>query len=562
MSKEGDPGVPKKGVFELDKDERWQARLDEARARREVALREKAAGIARKPRPKPWEIEGSDVEEPKKIDPIIQERGDDKFDFADRLESIRENQTDEPDDLPGHAAQVLPDDPPADPPEAVRPVEAPSEPAYAPAPERRARPQPSLILPGAPDVADIAARYAETLDAKDGYARAPDFQLDDPVAPRPEAESAQLIPLPAGRRRAAPDKPLSRAERRRGVRPMGMAYAVLLLAAFPFTTKAPPLEQGPEMPIVQRFGSEPALGVTWSLSGRPAETAASAWRPVTRAPELAPLSFEPSPVRAASADLPALDVPPAPSAPGVDWQDLSGLDRTAEGDALFVPDGQQSPVVGFVGPNDLPAPKETLGAETAPVTIEDTPVVGVPSVIVPVQPDRRPTPVERPALAPPANPLRVTVLYPVTAGDALAGDIGARIEDDGHELVNLTPSVYSVSTRNLRFFHEEDRAEAERLATRYDAELRDFTFFQPKPLPGTAELWLSGRPSVRPAATPVEAPAANPSVVPLPEVEIAPQAAPETVVPPTAIQNPFLERLFDRLGLSTELPRDLENGSN
>jgi|GEM_PF-6686508 len=62
MSKEGDPGVPKKGVFELDKDERWQARLDEARARREVALREKAAGIARKPRPKPWEIEGSDVE--------------------------------------------------------------------------------------------------------------------------------------------------------------------------------------------------------------------------------------------------------------------------------------------------------------------------------------------------------------------------------------------------------------------------------------------------------------------------------------------------------------------
>ena len=37
-----------KEVVELDKDERWQARLEEARARREIALREKAANPQKK----------------------------------------------------------------------------------------------------------------------------------------------------------------------------------------------------------------------------------------------------------------------------------------------------------------------------------------------------------------------------------------------------------------------------------------------------------------------------------------------------------------------------------
>ena len=160
---EGDPGVPKE-VFELDKDERWQARLEEARARREIALREKAAGKPSKPRPKPWEIEGSEVEEPPAIEPIVQERGDDKFDFADRLESIRDGKN--------GAAE------PAPVPEQPEKTTAPREramPEFRPAPrppvpaarksglEPRARPQPSLILPGAPDVAELAERYAATL---------------------------------------------------------------------------------------------------------------------------------------------------------------------------------------------------------------------------------------------------------------------------------------------------------------------------------------------------------------------------------------------------------------
>ena len=38
----GDPGESR-SLVELDKDDRWQARLEEARARREVALRQNRA---------------------------------------------------------------------------------------------------------------------------------------------------------------------------------------------------------------------------------------------------------------------------------------------------------------------------------------------------------------------------------------------------------------------------------------------------------------------------------------------------------------------------------------
>ena len=48
-TKTGVPEDPRE-IVELDKDERWQARLEEARARREIALREKAANPKKKQR--------------------------------------------------------------------------------------------------------------------------------------------------------------------------------------------------------------------------------------------------------------------------------------------------------------------------------------------------------------------------------------------------------------------------------------------------------------------------------------------------------------------------------
>ncbi|MEL6889876.1 MAG: hypothetical protein AAFO86_14360, partial [Pseudomonadota bacterium] len=64
-----------------------------------------------------------------------------------------------------------------------------------------------------------------------------------------------------------------------------------------------------------------------------------------------------------------------------------------------------------------------------------------------------------------------------------------------------------------------------------DAELRDFTWFRPRPVEGTAELWLAGRSG---AGT------GNTSGRPQPSG--------------AADRSDLLDRMLNRLGLSTELP--------
>lgn len=536
---EGKPAVPKE-VFELDKDERWQARLDEARARREVALREKAAGKSQKPRPKPWEIEGSGVEEPPVIDPVVQERGDDKFDFADRLETIRE----------AKAERAAPPKPTAPPIARVREPEPPVEPvapvAKKPAaPEPRARPQPSLVLPGAPDVADLAARYAETLDRPEPFTtREPTRPLEEP-APQPTAELVSLPTAADPVDAATAPAPLTRAERRRGIRPLGMAIALLGLAAMPLTTEAPELETGPAMPLVSTFRIQPALGVTWALAEPPVLTRSSAWQPRPGPGGLSGVPFEP-PASVLS------QIAPLPLAgPGLSgaliWSDVATVPRQTPpavdlpvmglGPAPAITEAPAPPVLpvdsvsedGAVTPVETRAPARAEGAPALPVEVVPAPPRPAPvdgNATLPAPP---PPPAARPLPSDTvveADPLRVTILAPSRVDRALTDDIATSIQNDGHELVRVKDVTFNISNRNLRFFHEEDRAAAARMAERYDAELRDFTWFRPQPLEGTAELWLAGR-----------TPSGNTSGRTQPSA-----------------RSDLLERALERLGLGTELP--------
>ncbi|MDJ0638171.1 MAG: hypothetical protein QNJ20_05000 [Paracoccaceae bacterium] len=553
VSGEGDPDVPKE-VFELDKDERWQARLEEARARREVALREKAAGKPKKPRPKPWEIEGSGVDAPKPIEPIIQERGDDKFDFADRLETIKDTKpaAEEPKPVtPEPAAEAPPFVPkrekvPQAKPASARtppPGDAPPMPTAAEtAPEPRARPQPSLILPGAPDVADIAARYAATLDAPEDEWAA-DVEM--------EAEQGRVMAFPAPVPDPEPkpeyiNKPvrkLSRYERRRGIRPLGMAFGLLILAALPLSTKAPPLETGPKMPVLSRFWIEPALGVTWSLGNRPAATDAARWRPESTVPAL----FAPDPPLSGFGALSVaeLRVPALSTEALFSWEPMR-------------------PAVVASPPPDLPPASDRSGVpviEPAPKALSGPPEAAIPSEILPnvsppprqltppsiraIQPDPRPGATRDEAKVAPESALRVTVLAPPQGNKVVADDIAEEVRTQGHELVRVKPVDFNINTRNVRYFHEADRASAARLAERYDAELRDFTWFRPRPVEGTAELWLVGRGSGTFGNT-TDGGRVKPSL-------------------PLGLRVP-LERAFERLGLGRELPRVLSpsrsQGSN
>ena len=101
---------------------------------------------------------------------------------------------------------------------------------------------------------------------------------------------------------------------------------------------------------------------------------------------------------------------------------------------------------------------------------------------------------------------------------------------------------FPISERNLRYFHDADRAEAARLARAYGAELRDFTWFRPEPLPGTAELWLSGA-GTAPAAAPEED---------IPFVVIRPAESPEQS---QGLLNRVMEGVGNALGNTLGLPR-------
>ena len=216
-------------VFELDNDERWQARLDEARARREIALREKAAEKSPKKRLKPWEVDGTVPDKP--IEPVIQERQDDRVDFADRVETMRAvSKACETDNdaapLLGHNSSVRAATPYVVENDTPKPAEPKPEPTREPTaipvvqrppapdeferilttlpPAKRVVRDLQLVLPDAPPVEELALRYAATLKPE--------------TAPEPEPVAVPEV-------EPVPDE--SKSKRRR---PMFMVLGISLLA--------------------------------------------------------------------------------------------------------------------------------------------------------------------------------------------------------------------------------------------------------------------------------------------------------------------------------------------
>ncbi|MEL6889897.1 MAG: hypothetical protein AAFO86_14465, partial [Pseudomonadota bacterium] len=360
-----------------------------------------------------------------------------------------------------------------------------------PAPELRARPQPSLILPGAPDVADIAARYAATLETP-----APLTSRTPPPAPveerAPTRRSADLVTLPTAAKPAQPPAPqpaLSRRERRIGIRPLGMALALLGFAALPLTTEAPELEIGPTMPDVTRFRMQPALGITWALAEPPALT-----EPVTAIarllppPPLVPVPLERSVAVQSDVDLPPLTGPTLTGA--LNWSDVEGVLKQNTGDVVATPQASDAPPVALAPPPAQPAvadnPLEPTAppppradetqappvaeAEAGPEASQPAPqrLEGVeaapprpPALRDPETPTPPPAPTARPTPSDTVveavierDPLRVTVLAPARVERAFADDIAARISGDGHALVRIKDIDFNISTRNVRYFHE------------------------------------------------------------------------------------------------------------
>ncbi len=547
-------GIPKEPeeVVELDKDERWQARLEEARARREIALREKAASGKTKQRRKPWEEEPGDDADDFEIKPIIQDKPADEkdVDLADRLEAARD----------ARAARVEAVPPKAEPKPVPRPEPVPdaeietrvvprfkskarsfdeiippeSAPTVAPAPlpKRKKRRGGDLVAPGAPDVIDLAQRYASTLK--------PPVNVTRPFDTLPQTVETSATPEPM-------ILPVRQARTRR---PFGLGLAVLAFSFIPLSQMAPPLEKGPTPPPNPYFGLPPALGLTTSMVWPVRRTVSGEWVPgpvplaLGAAPnvELSPFSFLGSDsgvpeipggvLPGGETGLVALPEPDAPlsMAPPAVLGEAPGIDGVPEPLVVPIPRPRPEPPVSeaIEPPVEAPAPEPGPGRE------DDTEVDrAAPEILTMDAPDARPE-VDAPVVIPtPASPLKVTILVPASSDLGEARAIASDTEARGHELARIREVDVSISQPNVRYFFDEDRAEAARLAEAYGAEVKDFTWFRPAPERGTMELWLSGRGSGGDRAP---APAVR-------TVEDTPQAPPRTI---TVIrkQPTLLERLL------------------
>lgn len=472
-------------IVELDKDERWQARLAEARVRREIALREKANGDgAPKPRRKPWEEEGaSEAEFVKPIEPILEESDDDKIDFYDRVKTLRETTERRGDNSP--------------PPGWVEFGHTPSD-----------------IAPEKPVArTSVAERYISDLS--------PDFEPVKPYVPvvresrapkpapvvRPDPEPSVQNDGPAflNSSPATFETPVApKRVRRRGV-PLGLLAGVCVLAVLPFTTEVRPLEKGPSAGNASTFGLQPALGITSPMNEVPRTTIPGEWAKVATDRPVAPPAFLlDGSVARASPVAPMGDAPPSEAAFGpLDWSSLGPTVESVSVDAIATPWPDTLPGA----PEAVPGPDEQAAA-----------VVTYPE---------------------PLSDLRVTILVPSTGNVEFANEIAQDVQNRGHELAAITPVNIKISERNVRFYHAGDRGEAERLADAYGARLRDFTSFRPTPADGTLEIWLVGERIARSVATrPVR------QVRPEPVAPVAP--SPRVIIVQRSPS--FLDRLAGALG--------------
>lgn len=441
---------PSKGVFDLENDERWQERLAEARARRELVLKQKAEQGLRKPKPKPWEID-AERDRPNSFTPPPSEGGK-GFDFADRVKSMRRKHDDTVNEL------LVPEKEPERPKKKIDFTPPPPEDQLSdvsvvvPTPAFREPGAASLVAPEAPDIAEIAARYASSLAPEH------DDPQDRSYLRKPMEAASEVEADDALSDTVAEPQPIYR----RG-RPYGLIFAVMLLAIIPLFASAPAsINRGP-VPVSQvYFGVQPALGIT------------------------SPMILEPEPVARVVLPKAMLTVP----------------QKTAQVRPAYGPEFARS-VSQSAAPTTDPVYVSTwigidsvsrIGLPVAPVVTDELSVYLPDSSAPQLSPKPLARPAEQASLQPvaPANPLRVTIL--VT--DGASSEIAATIRDDivsrGHAISQIMQMPLKISSRNLRYFHGDDRVAASELAQLYGAKLRDFTSFRPSPRLGVVELWLDG----------------------------------------------------------------------
>jgi hypothetical protein len=111
-------------------------------------------------------------------------------------------------------------------------------------------------------------------------------------------------------------------------------------------------------------------------------------------------------------------------------------------------------------------------------------------------------PVHRPLPPiPGAEGLALRVIAPGTVPPDETEALVARLGELGIGDARVTPVRFKVSETHVRYYHREDAAAAEALASVLGTEARDHTAFRPRPPDGTVEVFVAGERGARTPAT-------------------------------------------------------------
>ncbi len=315
-------------------DANWQARLEEARAKRAIALAERAKTAGpKKKRLKPWEEEGAVVLDEDDDEIVTPQSG---LGFSERVEAMRAHErVKAASSKTGSDGNVAPsnrnwsEDALNEPLERVEPPKA--EPmSDEPLPERTA------VLSPAGTVNDLFDSPAFASDTPSHHVPANPVSLlrsPPPIEPSPvppwrqaaieEAQVAPVsVPAPAAVRAPKASRKVS----------VGALMLVAAISVGPIWQMTRPVERGPLVFTLSAFALEPALGLTSPMFEAPRPTRPGEWTPATDAPPRGPYDvgrpvvpakvarpadFEADPVFGPIEASIAIGVPPLSSAPRV-----------------------------------------------------------------------------------------------------------------------------------------------------------------------------------------------------------------------------------------------------
>lgn len=197
--------------------------------------------------------------------------------------------------------------------------------------------------------------------------------------------------------------------------------------------------------------------------------------------------------------MPAMDKPPAPPAPPAAVSGppfamlaISGAEAPPKAVGPIVAMAP-SPAVGRAGPDGTQvAWPSTLMA----VSADARPVADLaPAPLPPVAVGEGPRDAERlPEIVPLDEMSYVTVFLrvPETVPQERLSEISAMLSAAGLELRPAARVDYVVSWSQVRYFHPEDAAVAERIGQALAAEPRDFADYRPSPPRGVIEVFIEG----------------------------------------------------------------------